>query len=153
MSNTTNPHDNSIVGAMIEKGIEKLMDFDKSEVLKTVNHAIESGNAIMDKLDEKYHIDPITVEQYLMQISPRIDEEIVKYWHSSHFQPLGGEIKLNKEMSGENVLVVWDFYFADANKKMHKIGSQKVMDKEFFVQESYERIIKGLVFDINTPKN
>lgn len=152
MSNTNKPNDNSIIGAVIEKGIEKLMDFDKSEVLKTANHIMENGNAIMDRLDAKYHIDPISVEQYLTQISPKIDEEIVKYWQTSHFQPLGGEIKLNKDTQSDDVAVVWDFYFVDSQKKMHKIGSQKTMDKGFFVQESYERIIKGLVFDIDTPK-
>lgn len=153
MSNTNKPSNNSIIGAVIEKGIEKLMDFDKSEVLKTANHLMEQGNAVMDKLDEKYHINPITVEQYLTQISPSIDGEIVKYHQSSHFQPLGGEIKLNKDVQSDNVAVVWDFYFADSQKKMHKIGSHKVMDKGFFTQESYERIIKGLVFDIEPPKN
>lgn len=152
MNNTNKPNDNSIIDAVIEKGIEKLMDFDKSEVLKTANHIMENGNAIMDKLDAKYHIDPISVEKYLTQISPKIDEEIIKYQQSSHFQPLGGEIKLSKDNQSDDVAVVWDFYFTDSHKKIHKIGSQKVIDKGFFVQESYERIIKGLIFDIYPPK-
>lgn len=155
MSNIHKSNDNSIIITAIEKGvekgIEKLMDFEKSEVLRTANHIMEHGNAIMDELDEKYHIDPITVEQYLTQISPKIDEEIIKH-QSSHLQPLGGEIKLSKDMQSKHVLVAWDFYFADSQKKMHKIGSQKVMDKEFFTQESYVRILQGLVFDIHSPK-
>lgn len=152
MSNIHKSNDNSIISTVIEKGMEKLMDFEKSEVLRTANHIMEHGNAVMDELDKKYHIDPITVEQYLTQISPSIDGEILKYWQSSNSQPLGGEIKLNKDSKSDDVSVMWDFYFTDASKKMHKIGSQKVMDKGFFTQESYERAIKGLVFDINPPK-
>lgn len=152
MSNIHKNNDNSILSAVIEKGVEKLMDFEKSEVLRTVNHAIETGNVIMDNLDQKYHVDPITVEQYLTQISPKIDEEIIKHYQSSQFQPLGGEMKLGKDTQSKHVLVVWDFYFVDVDKKMHKIGSQKVMDKEFFTQESYARILQGLVFDIHPPK-
>lgn len=152
MSNTTKPNDNSIISTVIEKGIEKLMDFEKSEVLRAANHIMEHGNAVMDELDKKYHIDPITVEQYLTQISSSIDGEIIKYQQSKHFQPLGGEIKLNKDTQSDNVLVAWDFYFADNHKKMHKIGSHQVLNKEYFVKDSYERIIKGLAFDIHPPK-
>lgn len=147
MSNT-NQTQNSLTNTVVEK----LLNLENSELLKIANSAIEYGNACMDKLDEKYQIDQLTVEQYLSQISPNIDEQIIKYWQSTNQQPLGGEIKLSKNNTDDNVLIVWDFYFSDNNKKIHKIGSQKVMDKSFFTSESYENILKNPVFDITPPK-
>lgn len=150
--NNLQPPQNNLFQDRIEKGIEKLLDFEKSEILQTVNHTIKSGNEFMDKLDKKYQIEPISVEQYLRQISPNIDEQITKHIHQSKLQPLGGEIKLSKDTTSDNILVAWDFYFNDQNNKMHKIGSHKIIDKIFFTQESYERITQNIVFDINPPK-
>lgn len=146
-SNKTSSHTDLISGL-----VDNLFNFQNSEVLKVANHVMTEGHKVMDKLDEKYHIEPMNIDVFLQKMSPSIDEKVLETAKLEHTTPVGGEIKLSIEQSSGHVLAVWEFYFIDSKKQYKKINSQKVFDKDFFTVEAYTQIKNtSPTFNIEAP--
>lgn len=143
----SNPAD--LIGSVVDG----LFNFKNSQVLKFANHAIEESNKVMDKLDEKYHVDPMTIEDFLQKISPSIDEKILATAKEENVTPVGGEIRLSINPNTQDVLIVWEFYFINQIQQYKKINSKKVINKDFFITEAYVEIKNNSpVYNIEAPK-
>lgn len=124
--------------------VKDLLNFENSEVLNLVNQKL-------DELSAKYETNPVSLNDFLMELSPIIDEKIIDHAKYNQLTPVGGSISLSKNPSDDNVLVAWEFYFSNNEKKLQKIQSEKIFDKGIFDAESYQKIINGLNFDIDVP--
>lgn len=148
-SNNQNPTEKA---GFIEKAIDHLTNFEKSEFIQKTNHMMEKGHQVMDKIDAEYQIAPMTIEQLLNNFSPVIDEKIIQHVKSTQETPVGGEIKFSLKSDNE-ILAIWDFYFTDKNNKYKKISSEKIIAKSSVTDDAYQHI-KGNspTFNIDPPK-
>lgn len=128
-----------------------LLKLENSEILQTINHATNIANQKLDELNAKYETNPVSLNDFLMELSPIIDAKIIAHAQVNQLIPVGGGIALSKNLSDDNVLVAWEFYFSNNEKKLQKIHSEKIFDKEIFESESYQKIINRLSFDIDVP--
>ena len=133
------------------KVLNRLLDFENSELLNTADKIIKTGNKIIDKVDEIHHIEPMSIEQFLIKTSPKIDKEIIHHANSNHLTPIGREIKFSTQ-NNDKILVVWEFYFTDKDSKYSKIGGEKTINTLLLTIEANHQIkANDLVFNINPP--
>ncbi len=131
---------------------QTLSDFEKSETLQTIDNAVEKGNQWLDNVQEQYKREPITLEQYLENISPTIDEQIKNYCQKQPVQSLGGEL-IFKEDTDDKIHIQCDCYYKNATGKIIKISSEKRLDKAIFTTESLEKILKtSPIYPIEPPQ-
>lgn len=149
----TQPNQNSNDNTgLFGKAIDKLMNFENSEVLKSTTEMMNKGHEVMDKLDAKYQVKPLTLDELLNNFSPIIDEKVIRHAKSTHETPVGGEIKFTAKSDNE-ILAVWEFYFTDSQNKYKKISSEKVIEKSSVTDETYQHIkANSPTFSIDPPK-
>lgn len=128
----------------VEKIIHGLFNIQNSEI-------IQKSNALMDRLDETYHIEKITLESLLQELSPKIDQEIIKTAKQGNLTPVAGDLKISVK-DDKHLSIFWEFYYTDSNNKYHKTQSEKVIDNSFLTDDSITRIkTQPLAFPINPP--
>lgn len=138
----------------VEKTIDKLMNFENSEILQKTNQMMAQGHKVMDNIDAQYRIEPMSIEKLLQNFSPIIDEKVIQYAKTKNLKPIGGEIKFSISPTNENeIITCWDFYFIDTNQQYKKISSEKTITKSSLTEEAYKNIKNNqLTFEIEPPK-
>ncbi len=127
--------------SFLKKQSEKLLNIDESETLKAIDGAVEKGNQLLDDIQKEHTKEPITINQFLADIAPSIDEKIKKYCQRHHVQSLGGELSF-KEDTKDKIHIQYDCYYKDMTGKIIKTSSEKRLDKTIFTAEAVEEIIK-----------
>lgn len=134
-----------------KKIFNHLIDFENSETLKTIKNMADKGNQLMDKIDDSFHVEPLSIKQLLNYLSPVIDEKIIEQMKDTTLKPIGGELKLIAQLNND-ILVIWDFYFINTQNKYIKIGNEKIIKQSRLTHEACEQIKSNvMVFDIKTP--
>ncbi len=136
----------------LKKQGESLLKFEDSEVLQSIDSSLEKGNQLLDDVNEKYKRDPITIDQYLKNVSPSIDEQIKNYCQRQNMQSLGGEL-IFKGDTNDKIHIQYDCYYKDMTGKIIKTSSEKRLDKDVFTAESLQTIIDtSPKYPIDPPK-
>ena len=94
---------------------------------------------------------PISIVDFLNDLSPAIDKEVIKIIESEDLTANGGEIKIYS-LSEKEIGLEWDYYFTDTNGIHIKKSSKQEIPSRILIEESLKEIEKSpLIFPITPP--
>ena len=84
--------------------------------------------------------EPLSITKILDNISPDIDEEILKLSEKKQAEPIGGELYAYIDNKTKNVIIEWNFYLKNKKENSEdliKITSKKFIKKTYIIESDY----------------
>lgn len=107
-----------------------------------------SANVMLNLLSKH---DPVDLKSFLADLSPAIDNEVIKIANSENLQANGGEIKVHA-IDDKCFGVMWECYFTDAEGTHIKKSSKQTVPNRILTSASLDRIKNSsLTFPIDPP--
>lgn len=121
---------------------------DMSELAKEV---LKKAEYWIDKLEHQFDIQPQSLEELMLAISPSVDDHVKKTSVAESLTPLGGEIVVSLNQN-RDIYMVMKNYYENASKQIILKETTKTLPKEALDQPSYSRLEVGhIVFPIDPP--
>ena len=107
-----------------------------------------SANVMLNLLSKH---DPVDLNDFLADLSPAIDHEVIKIATSENLKANGGEIKVHA-IDDKCFGVMWECYFTDAEGSHIKKSSEQIVPNRILTNASLETMQKSaLIFAIDPP--
>ncbi len=96
---------------------------------------------------------PQTIQEYLQQISPKIDIIMNDYSRKNNVKAVGGEISFQIDNQNNHINSYWKFYYLNKENNVIEVTNKLKLKKEVFTKEDIAEIqLKSSVYAITPPE-